>query len=196
MKLKINLEPEEFCCESSLLQDALDTLGYIYKQKVDNYASIVILCQEDLTESIIKSLNHICAFSDIDLNIDYINFDKSDYFNEYGVVLIVDDGQLILSIEKAYCGDGNYKLFDLDYVYISDECCDELIERNIKTEMDMFCITDECKEYDEEESECDGDCENCELHDDEFDDDEENCINLYEMVSDIVGDIIADKYNR
>ena len=187
MKNKYNIETEEFCCESSLLQDALDTLGYIYKQKKDDYASIGILCNEDLTEKIIKRLNVICAIGDIDLDIDYIDFDKEDYDNDYGIVLSVSDGQLTLGIEKAYCGNGEYKLFDFDYLYISDECNGDLILKHIKTEIDIdiFTITDECEDkFDNEE-----------FDEDKYQNFEEN-MELCDLVYTMVEDILSEKFSR
>lgn len=193
MEIKYNIEVEPYCCEVALLQDALDTLGYIYKQKSENYASIAILCHEDLTEVIIKSLNIMCANSDIDLDIEYLNFDKADYGYEYGIILVMEDGQLTLSVETAMCKDGNYKLFDLDYIYASDECDDELIAKHAKYDMDIFCITSECEEddFENDEFECDGDCENCDLNEDEF---EEETIDLYDLVEDIVEIILEEKF--
>lgn len=197
MRIKRELETEHFCCECSLLEDALDTLGYIYKQKADNYASIAILCNEDLTEDIIKSLNIMCASGDIDLEIDYLDFDKDDYFDEYGIVLIVEDGQLKLSVEKAV-GNSDYKLFDLDYVYIEKDCNDRLIERHLDCgcDMDLFEIDYNCEEDDFEEPEfkCDGDCENCELNEDEFADDES--VDLYDVVESMVEAILEEKFTR
>ena len=193
MEIKYNIEVEPYCCEVALLQDALDTLGYIYKQKSENYASIAILCHEDLTEVIIKSLNIMCANSDIDLDIEYLNFDKADYGYEYGIILVMEDGQLTLSVETAMCKDGNYKLFDLDYIYASDECDDELIAKHAKYDMDIFCITEDC----EEEFECDGDCENCDLNGEEIEEDNfEKRMDLYGLIYDIVEDVLADKFSK
>lgn len=187
-----NVGTEEFCCETSLLRDALDTLNYIYKQKSKKYASVAILCQEDLTEKIIKSLNVICAIDNIDLGIEYLDFDREDYDKEYGICLIIEDNKLKLSVEKAIAKEDNYKLFGLDYVYMSRECNGKLINKHINCEMDIFTISGDCADEFDDEEDCD-DSGNCEFNGEE-DDDFDNFLDLYEMVDGIVKDILAEKF--
>ena len=131
---------------NSLLDDALDTLGYIHKHNKDNYSSIAIICHEDLTEDIIKHLNLICILEDIDLNLEFIDFDKADYGFEYGIAIYIDDNQLGLSVEKAICSNGEYKIFDMDYVFVSKDCSDKLILTQTMYEgnMDIFVIDGDC----------------------------------------------------
>ena len=117
-------------------------MGYIHKQKSDDYSSVAVLCQEDLAESLLKHLCTLCAIDELDLVIDYINFDVDDYSYEYGVVISICDGELHLSIEKARCEDGDYKLFDMDYTYVSKNCSRELLVKQTmyEGEMDVFSI--------------------------------------------------------
>jgi hypothetical protein len=88
----------------------------------------------------------LCAVEEIDFVIDFLDFDNEDYDFEYGLTLSTYDDEIHLGIEKAECGDGKYKLFDLDYVYISEDCGEELKERNIKhvNNVKIFTIDGSC----------------------------------------------------
>ena len=124
------------------------TLFYIYDKNKYKYTSIAILCQEDLVEALLK---HICTTSTIeqfDFIINYLNFDSEDYDNEYIFILSIDDGMLLLSIEKAKHDNNEYKTLEEDFVYISDECNSELILRQTAYEgdMDIFSIGEEYEE--------------------------------------------------
>jgi len=133
------------CCEKCLTNDALDTLLYIHKHHHCFYKSVAILGYEDVIQESFKILCTELYNNDIDFTIDYLDFDLDDYHDEYGLVMSIVDGELLISIEKARCKDDNYKLFDLDYIYISDECTFELINKQglNNLEVDVFTLEDE-----------------------------------------------------
>lgn len=104
------------------------------------------MCQEDLVETLLKHICTISAIDEFDFIINYLNFDTVDYDDEYVFILSIDEGILLLSIEKAKHDNNEYKTFEEDYVYISDECSGELILRQTayEGEMDIFIIDDDC----------------------------------------------------
>jgi hypothetical protein len=129
------------------MEDVFDTLGYIYEQKSCNYSNIAIICNEDLAEDILK---HICTISnmyDLGININYINFDKDDYAGAYGIVLYIEDSEIYLSVETAQSNNG-YKMFDMDYVYVSSDVDKDFIRKQIayEGELDVFTITHDCED--------------------------------------------------
>lgn len=87
------------------------------------------------------------AINEIEMVMNYIDFTPDDYGDEYALILSIEDDLLMLSIEKAKHNNGEYKTFEEDYVYINDECCNELILRQIAYEgdMDIFAIGVECE---------------------------------------------------
>lgn len=135
-------EIEEFCCECSLMSDALDTLFYIYNHKRNKFSSVSVIANEELTEAIIKFL-----ISEFNVKIDYIYFDKDDCSDAYGIVLTLEDGELHLSVEQSM-GNDRYKTFFSDYIYVSDEIDDieEFIEYQADdSEIDVFEILNDCE---------------------------------------------------
>lgn len=134
-------EVEPFCCECSLMEDVIDTLFYIYDQKYEDYSSVAVICNENLTEKIMKYV-----LGNYDVEVDYIKFDKFDYDDVYGICLYIEDDELHFSIEEA-TGKDKYKTFDMDYLYISaDVNKDFLRDQDIKnTEIDIFRVMDDCE---------------------------------------------------
>lgn len=128
--------PEIFCRAQDLMQDALDTLGYIYRQKNNNYSSVAIVCDEQTTEEVLKYMCTLFEVSELEFHIDYIDYDKEDYFDFYGVILYIENSKLHMGIENAH-GGTRYKAFEVDYLYVDnniDECflnCQSLCECKI-----------------------------------------------------------------
>lgn len=91
-------------------------------------------------------MNLICVLEDIDLNLEFIDFNKAEYGFEYGIVIYIEDNQLGLSVEKAICSNGEYKTFEMDYVFVSKDCSDKLIltQTMYEGEMDIFVIDGDC----------------------------------------------------
>jgi len=87
------------------------------------------------------------AINEIEMVMNYIDFTPDDYGDEYALILSIEDDLLMLSIEKAKHNNGEYKTFEEDYVYINDECSNELILRQIAYEgdTDIFAIGVECE---------------------------------------------------
>ena len=87
------------------------------------------------------------AINEIEMVMNYIDFTPDDYGDEYALILSIEDDLLMLSIEKAKHNNSEYKTFEEDYVYINNECCNELILRQITYEgdMDIFAIGVECQ---------------------------------------------------
>lgn len=139
-RLKFTYEVEEFCCECSLVNDAVDTLTYIHNQKYGDYSSVAIIANEDLTEKIMK-----CVLAEFNVNVEYINFDKADYGDAYGINFIMENGELTFSIEEAM-GKNMYKMFDVDYLYVEKSVNKAFLRRNMEyeTDIDVFKITEEC----------------------------------------------------
>lgn len=138
-KLKFRFDVQPFCCECSLMEDALDTLSYIYAHKSESYSSIAIIANEELAEKIMKFV-----LGNFGANVDYIDFDKADYDDAYGIVLCLDD-ELHFSIEKAM-GKDRYKTFDMDYIYVSSDVDKDFVRDQIEyeTEIDIFKVMDDC----------------------------------------------------
>jgi hypothetical protein len=202
MEFKINLETEPYCCEHELISDILNTLEYINKNKSGGYSSVAVLGYDDIIERLFKT---ICSInfedSNAELVFDKLDYDFTDYENEYALILSLEDcytREFTVSIEKALHKDGSYNLYELDYLYIDEACDEELVKKHLQFEdtMDIFSITGDCEEeFDEEEFECDGDCENCDLNnDDEIEEDEE--VSLYELVESMVESILENKFTR
>lgn len=201
MEIKYNLEVEPICCETALAIDAIETLSYINKRKQGKFSSIAIIGDEELMEKLIKIFCRFEFEDETELHFDSLDFNYVDYEGEYAFILTLEecyDRELTISIEKAQYEDDEYKTFEQDWLYI-DEFYEELIKKHLQFEdtMDVFCITGECGEYDDEddEFECDEDCENCDLHEDEESkaDEFENNMELYDLIHDIVEEIIYEK---
>jgi hypothetical protein len=194
MELKYNLEPETYCCEYSLLSDALNTLEYVNKNKSDNFSSITILGYEDIIERLLKAVCQVrFQDSDAELSFHHLDYDYVDYDGEYALLLTLEDcyaREFTISVEKAKYEDGTYKTYEQDYLYIDDACSEELVKKHLQFEntMDFFEITEECEEDIDESYKCDGDCENCELGGDD------EKVSLYNLVEDIVDTVLSEKY--
>lgn len=145
-KIKFKYDITPFCCEGSLMEDVLDTLGYISKQKSGTYSSVAAICNETLTEAILKHVCTLLTINELDLHIDYIDFDKADYADVYGIVLVIEDGELHLSIEKAI-GNDKYKTFEMDYLYVSSDVDKEFIKDQLayETDIDVFKVLNDCE---------------------------------------------------
>ncbi|MDF2588210.1 MAG: hypothetical protein K0S41_2051 [Anaerocolumna sp.] len=144
--IKIRYEVTPFCCEGSIMEDVLDTLGYISKQNDGDYSSVAVICQEELAEAILKHMCTLFAVNELDLHIDYIDFDKADYDDAYGVVLVIEGGELHISIEKA-TGNDKYKTFEMDYLYVSSDVDKEFVREQLayETEIDIFKVLNDCE---------------------------------------------------
>lgn len=196
MEIKYNLETEPYYCEFSLLSDALNTLEYINKNKSGHYASIAILGHDFIIEKLLKAICRIdFAKSDAELSLDSLDYSYTEYDNEYALIISLEDcytREFTVSIEKATYEDGTYKTYDMDYLYIDENCENELVKKHLQYEdtMDVFCITDEC---DEEELDNNNEFE-CDLNEDEFAEDE--FIELYDLVESMVESILENKFTR
>lgn len=132
-----------FCCECSLVADTVDTLAYIYNQSKERYASVAIIADENLTEDIIKFV-----LSEFGVTVDYIDFDKIDFDDSYGLIFTIENDGLHFSVEKAMCDDGCYKSFgSVDYIYISSTTDFNFVKYQdfSSCEIDVFSITGECE---------------------------------------------------
>lgn len=206
MEFKINLETQPFCCEHSFTADILNTLEYINKNKKGNYSSIAVLGYDYIIEKLFKTLCTI-NFEDCDAELSFnkLDFDYTDYENEYALIVTLEDcytREFTVSIEKAIHKDGTYNLYDLDYLYIDEACSDELVKKHLQFEdnIDVFCIDEDCEEIneDDEDFECDGDCENCEVNGEEEskEDDFDDFAEAYDFVREIVEDVLEEKFIR
>jgi len=171
---------------------------YVSELKGDDYSSACILCKEDLAEKLLKIFSNI-EVNGFEFDIEYINFDKTDYDGEYAVMIDTDGS---LSVDKAYFDDGELQTFGEDLVFISDECNSKLFINQISFNEDAvhsFSLedSDEDEEFDDEDFKCDGDCENCEINDDEFEEFNDVIVTeWYELIENIVDDILAKKFSR
>jgi len=195
-----NYEIEEFCCEDCLADNVINAMFCVSELKGDDYSSACILCKEDLAEKLLKIFSNT-EVNGFEFNIEYINFDKTDYDCEYAVMIDTDGS---LSVDKAYFEDGELQTFGEDLVFISDECNSKLFINQISFDEDaVHTFTfkdDEDEEFDVSDFKCDGDCENCDLNDDDGDEFEEfNDVittEWYELIEKIVDDILAKKLCR
>ena len=136
--LKYDIEP--FCCECSLVSDALDTLAYKYVHGEEDYSSVTIVAEEALTEAIMKYL-----LWETEIDIEYINFDTTDYNDAYCIILSIVDGELKLEIDMALA-EGGYRTLSSDYIYVQEGFEDLIAYQDLEnTEFDVFEITDDCE---------------------------------------------------
>lgn len=156
--LDSNHEIVRFTDGISLILDALDTLNYIHKYKnEDDYSSIAILGYKDLIQYVfnllyvIKTIDNfnfnnfdLKSIKNLNIELNFLDFDVIDYSYEYGLILTIENDKYELSIEKAKYNDGGYKSFDMDYIYISSDCGNELKDKNIidGRNIDIFMFTE------------------------------------------------------
>jgi hypothetical protein len=187
----MNYEIEEFCCERCLAGNVINAIYEMSELKGDEYSSATIICKEDLTEKLLNVF-----ISEFNFDVEFINFDRADYNKEYGVTIDTDG---ILSIDKAYFDDGELQTFGEDLIFISDECNSKLFINQVSFDEDAVTSysllnADEDEEFEKPESECDGDCENCELS--EYGLIEDESVDLYDVVESMVEAILEEKFIR
>jgi len=118
----INYDIEEFCCEHCLLSNVLEAMFEIQSMNDGKYTSVAIMCNEDLTEKLIKLFGNT-TLNDFEFDFTFLDFDKIDYGSEY-VIIVNTEGEV--SVDKAYYDDGELQTFDEDLIFISDECSSRL----------------------------------------------------------------------
>lgn len=131
---------EELCCEYSLVETAINELIDCYSFFSNNYSSVAIICKEELAEKIIKILSNT-SIDDEDFMYQYLDFDKYDYGNEYGVIIVKEDSKLSLNVEKVFCKDGKCKSFEEDVVFISDEVNSKILVHQINSKNNVVCFS-------------------------------------------------------
>jgi hypothetical protein len=145
MDLLAEYEVIDFCCDSCLLEDALDTLRYINKMRDGEYSSVVIFGGEYLAENILETFLSLRNVDEVCFDVEKVDLDKVDYAKEYAITIYMeqfDVPHIILSIEKAMDEDSCYKYFGEHHCYIDVECDDELIVHQMESdsEIDIFSL--------------------------------------------------------
>lgn len=123
----------------------------------ENDGDVAIIAKYDDAKKILKEL--LCIGYDV-ISLDIHEPEWENYTDEYSVT-ICDRG---IWCEKAkYEGD---KYFDevADVVYVLDNCSSAILKK-IETK-----FVYEVSVGEDDDSECDGDCDNCDLHETESDD--------------------------
>lgn len=115
-------------------------------------------------EYINRLINYLLSMTDFTLGEIELRDDEDEY------LLIIDNcGEIC--VEKAI-GYNGYKLFDSDLLLIHEDCNSKILSVNNHIYAEEFAFKWDNIEYDDEypiEDECDGDCENCDLHNHEDD---------------------------
>ena len=130
------------------------SISYEELKKKDKFNSIAICAKYDEAKEIIAKL--VCSGYGI-ASID--RFDSEEYgryYDEYVISLLED--QIWCEPAKR---NGKYIFVEADVVYIFDDCNSKIIP---KIEADDVYEVEIGNEYDD----CDGDCENCDCHDETY----------------------------
>jgi len=173
---------------------------------------------EELLLNIEVNTGFIAETEDILELVDYLNEDGITFYYDADKELedIIEDND-ILQITKIVCedcGEETYfieEVFDeegytipddrLVFTYVDEELLDCIEYTALDTEIVPVEIV-----YDDEETECDGDCSNCELSEEEFEDEDLGLVlteELLDSLSEInpddvesIVELIADKLNE
>jgi len=131
----------------SMLSDALSALDYKDRENVKNgeeYTNISIVAYDDIIEELMKNICVFTAVNEIDLIIDFINFDSIDYEDVYVASIVLEDGEMHFNVEKAMNEDGNYKELDFNKLYLDADSPEELITTVFMYESDVeYFLIDE-----------------------------------------------------
>jgi hypothetical protein len=134
----------------SVLSDALSALDYKDRENMKNeeeYTNVSIVSYSEVIEELLKDICLFASVNDIDVVIDFIDFDTADYEDVYVASIIMQDGEMHFNIEKALYDDEKYKEIICHKLYLDADSDEDLISSAFTYESDVeYFMIDESEE--------------------------------------------------
>lgn len=134
----------------SVLEDALSALDYKDRENMKNEeecTNVSIVSYSEVIEELLKDVCVFASVNDIDIVIDFIDFDTADYSDVYIASIVMDDGEMHFNIEKALSDEWKYKGIVCDKLYLDADSDEDLISSAFTYESDVeYFMIDESEE--------------------------------------------------